>query len=434
MTARKHSYKRVGVLGLGFVGLPLSLLLYKKGFQVTGIDIDENKLKALRAGDSYISEVCPIQLKEAFLSGKYEVSDSMDVLKRQDIIIVCVPTPLNENNLPDLSYLKSAGEAISQQLKSGHLIILESSTFPGTTRDIFLRILEQSGKKVGRDFHLAYSPERIDPGNEKFKVEEIPKIVSGVTPSCLTLVFEVYNNVYDSVVKVNSPEVAEITKLLENCYRYINISFINEFAMLCDKLNIDIWEVIKAASTKPYGFQPFFPGPGIGGHCIPVDPLYLKYKALQAGAPHQFIDLSQSINDSIPVYIAGQLEKIFSKPFQQLSVLIYGVTYKPDVKDIRGSSAIQVIEQLVKKGVDVKFHDPFVDEIVLESNVSMKGVKITDELLGSVDCVLILTDHTVIPVDKIIKHSKNVYDTRNVTRGLNGKAEVYRLGGGFDVV
>jgi len=429
----ERSNIKVGVIGLGFVGLPLSLLFNKKGFMVTGFDIDEDKIQKLTHGKSFISDIEDEHVISAISSGHFMVTSDFDWIKEQDILIVCVPTPLNENNLPDLSYLKKAGETMTPRLKGGQLVVLESSIYPGTTREFFKPILEQNGLTVGEDFYLAYSPERIDPGNKNLQVHEIPKLVSGVTSSCTNKVYNVYGQVYDEVVKVSSIEIAEITKLLENSYRFINISFINEFAILCDQLNIDVWEVIEAASTKPYGFQPFYPGPGIGGHCIPIDPLYLMYKAKQIGAPHEFISLSQKVNHLYHSYSTDQLINIFpkEKPIQDINTLIYGVTYNPDIVDARESSAIKIIQSIMDKGIVVNFHDPYVEKLHITENVVMKSVQLTKKLLQEVDCVIILTDHTVIPIETILNNAKLVYDTRNVTKGHAGEATVYRLGSGL---
>nr|WP_158737289.1 nucleotide sugar dehydrogenase [Alteribacillus sp. YIM 98480] len=423
---------KVGVIGLGFVGLPLSLLFHQKGFNVTGIDIDENKIQTLNQGKSCISEIEDEHVKNAMTSGRFMATSDFDTIKKQNILIVCVSTPLNKHDEPDLSYLKKAGESITSRLREGQLVVLESSTYPGTTKDFFKPILEQNGLLVGKDFYLAYSPERIDPGNKKIQFNEIPKLVSGVTTRCLQEIYNVYSEIYDTVVKVSSTEAAEITKLLENSYRFINISFINEFAILCDKLNINVWEVIEAASTKPYGFQPFYPGPGIGGHCIPIDPLYLMFKAKQIGATQEFIELSKKINQSFPTYITDQVTNILSnsKTIKNQNILIYGVTYKPDIEDARETPAIKIIQKLKDKGANVYYHDPYVEKLTVNDNDILTSVPLTKEMLKDVDCVIILTDHRLIPIEQILNDAKIVYDTRNVTRGHSGKAKVYHLGTG----
>ncbi|SDI21121.1 UDP-N-acetyl-D-glucosamine dehydrogenase [Alteribacillus persepolensis] len=428
---RKHPMK-AAVIGLGFVGLPLSLLLQQKGFDVTGIDIDSAKINKLNQGKSSLSEINSETVASALSSGRYTATSDTSTIKDQDIIIVCVPTPLNEKNEPNLNYLQAVGESLAPNLRKKQLVVLESSVYPGTTQDFFKPILEQSGLSVGKDFYLAYSPERIDPGNKHFQVHEIPKLVSGVTPKCLSELFKVYSHIYDKVIKVSSTKTAEITKLLENSYRFINISFINEFALLCEQLNINVWEVIEAASTKPYGFQAFYPGPGIGGHCIPIDPLYLKYKAKQIKAPHEFIDLSQTVNKNVPLNITNHIADILSNEHSmtEADVFVYGVTYKKDVDDARESPAEKIIQALIEKGARVQYHDPYIEQFKVNKSKTLSSVPITKEKLKEADCVLILTDHSNIPIDTILNYAKVVYDTRNVTKGYDGKAKIYRLGGG----
>ncbi|MFB4163990.1 nucleotide sugar dehydrogenase [Alteribacillus sp. JSM 102045] len=424
---------KVAVIGLGFVGLPLALLLQQKGFCVTGLDLDYKKVQKLAQGRSTLSEINDEKIVSALTSGRFTVTSISNFIKDQDVIIVCVPTPLNNNKEPDLSYLKKVGESIAPKIKEKQLVVLESSVYPGVTREFFKPLLEQSGLCAGKDFYLAYSPERIDPGNKQIKVNSIPKIVSGISTKCSEEICKVYGHVYEKVVEVSTPETAELTKLLENSYRFINISFINEFADLCEQLNISVWEVIKAASTKPYGYQPFYPGPGIGGHCIPIDPLYLKYKANQIKAPYQFIQLSDEINQSLPAVITNKLASLLPNDLliNEANILIYGVTYKKDVEDARESPAVKIIQSLVAQGAKIQYHDPYLKKISINENFMLKSVSLTKETLEKVDCVLILTDHSNIPVEMILDYAPIVYDTRNVTRGRKGKAKVYRLGEGF---
>lgn len=420
--------KKIGVIGLGYVGLPLALLFVKKGFEVVGIDIDQNKIGKLKKATSYIPDVDDHELEEATLSGRFSASSNYQSVESLDVIIICVPTPLTSTHTPDLSYLYGVGKLLVPYLKKGQLVILESSTYPGTTRKELLPVLEKSGLQVGLDFFLAYSPERIDPGNKVFSVEQIPKIISGVSEKCRDNIYNLYSQIYDQVVIVSSPEAAELTKLLENTFRFINISFINEFAMLCDKLHLNAWEIIEAANTKPYGFTAFYPGPGIGGHCIPIDPIYLLWTAKQHGTNSKFIELSDQLNQYIVFYIVNQITKLF--PHKNSRVLIYGAAYKKNIDDARESAIFPIIRILEKSNVHVSYHDPFIPEITVDGK-KMKSIPLTETQLQEVDCILILTDHSQIPIQKILDHANLVYDTRNVTNNLSGKAKVIRLGGGM---
>ncbi|MCR2822850.1 nucleotide sugar dehydrogenase [Lederbergia panacisoli] len=423
---------KIAVIGLGFVGLPLSIMLAEKEFHVIGVDMDESKVRKLQHSISYVGDVENNRLNEVIGSGKFEATTNIDVIKDVGTIIICVPTPLTKMKTPDLRYIIKAGEEIQQRLKKGHLVVLESSTFPGTTTEVFLPILEKSGLRVGKDFYLANSPERVDPGNHQYGVAEIPKVIGGQTDKCKQEAMSLYSNIYNEVIPVSSTEAAEFTKLLENTFRFINISFINEIAILCNHLKVDIWEVIGAASTKPYGFMTFYPGPGIGGHCIPVDPFYLQWKLQQLGTNSEFIALSELVNQKIIDYIINQTEEIL-KPNKKLSsakVLIYGVTYKKDVADTRDSSALDIIEKLSQKGASVLYHDPYIPSLNIANKLYM-NTDITEDLLREVDCVIILTDHSAIPLNKILNHAPIIFDTRNVTKGHLGNAVVRRLGDGF---
>lgn len=419
---------KVGIIGLGYVGLPLALLFVKKGFDVIGIDIDQLKVESLEQNTSYIPDISDEEIKEASSSGKFTVSSSYLCVEMLDVIIICVPTPLTPSYTPDLNFLLDAGKSLVPHLKKGQLVILESSTYPGTTKNELLPVLEKNGFHVGTDFFLAYSPERIDPGNNLFMVDEIPKVISGVTDQCKEQIYHLYSQVYRQVFVVSSPEAAELTKLLENTFRFINISFINEMAMLCDELNLNVWEIIQAANTKPFGFTAFYPGPGIGGHCIPVDPQYLQWVAKNNGTFSQFVELSNRINQDIIHYIVDQVEAISSK--KNPRILIYGAAYKKDTNDPRESSIFTIIQRLNNSSFQVTYHDPFIPEITV-NGVKMQSIAFTDEQIQQADCILILTNHTEIPIQKILEHAKLVYDTRNITEGLSGNAKVIRLGGGF---
>ncbi|CAM3502585.1 nucleotide sugar dehydrogenase [Paenibacillus lupini] len=417
--------KKVAIIGLGFVGLPLSMMFVRKGFQVIGIDYDTIKITALQDGKSYIQDLSDADLTEALQSGRWQVSADYASLAGADTVIICVPTPLSPDNSPDLSFLTDTCTMLAPLLRSGQLVVIESSTYPGTTREVVQPLLEKSGLVVGQELYIGYSPERIDPGNKSMAFSDIPKIISGITPACAQQLLELYSLVFEQVVSVSTTEAAETAKLLENSYRFINISFINEFAQLCDRLNINVWEVIAAASTKPYGFNAFYPGPGIGGHCIPVDPLYLQWKAAQTGINSRFIELSQQVNEGIPSYLADRIEQelLDGKKLTGAHILVYGVTYKPNIADVRESAAIPLISRLLHRGAVLHYHDPFVSQIKLEDGTRLQGVELTQERLEQADCVLICTNHDVMPVDRIASHSRFIFDTRH-SFSLNAPADM----------
>ncbi|MFC5701172.1 nucleotide sugar dehydrogenase [Cohnella faecalis] len=422
---------RVGVIGLGYVGLPLAVMLAEKGFEVTGIDLDRRKLASLEKGISYIKDISDVRIKEIASANKFKGVADYDALKQVEAIVICVPTPLTESGTPDLGYVQDAGEQIKRRLQKDQVVVLESTTYPGTTREVLLPILEQSGLKAGIDFYLAYSPERIDPGNRSHAVDEIPKILSGVTEVCKEKAFELYSRIYQKVVPVSSTEVAEMAKILENSYRFINISFINELAILCDYLHLDLWEAIQAASTKPYGFHAFYPGPGIGGHCIPVDPLYLQWKAKQSDLNSKFIELADQMNHDMVNYIVDRTEQLlrFVKPLKLARIIVYGITYKSDIADTRDSAAIPIIRKLKKAGADVVYHDPYIPSITIEHE-SISSVPLTDQELASADVLILLTNHSDLPAQRILDHASLVFDTRHALYGQQGKAKVYQLGEG----
>jgi len=423
---------KIGIIGLGFVGLPLALAFIRKGFQVLGIDVDESKLKKLRNKKSYLPDIEDAEVDSVITAGTFSVSNSYAQLKIVTSVILCVPTPLTPEHTPDLSYLTSTCTQLFPYLQKNQLVVLESSTFPGTTKEVVQPILENSGLRAGVDFCLAYSPERIDPGSRQLALEQIPKVVSGVTARCLNQIVTLYSHVFDQVVPVSTTEAAETTKLLENTFRLVNISFINEFAQICHALQVDVWEVIAAASTKPYGYTPFYPSAGAGGHCIPVDPLYLQWSAVQLGMHSQFIELAHQINESMSGYIWGQLRTYFlqHKPFSKPSVLIYGVTYKRDTPDIRESTALSLIAHMLKDDVQVSYHDPLVPELQV-AGTTLRSTDLTEEALRDADCVLIHTDHAAIPVSFLLAHASLIYDTRNAVKDKTGNATVIKLGGGY---
>lgn len=424
--------QKIGIIGLGFVGLPLALLFASKGYQVTGIDIDKRKIDNINSGISYLPIISNEQLITAVASGKLSAQSNFHHVANLDVIIICVPTPLTAHHTPDLSYLQEVGLELISHLRIGQLVILESSSYPGTTREVLQPILEKSGLQTGIDFYLGYSPERVDPGNNDFNIKHIPKVISGVTDNCLNKVFNLYNKVFHSVVKVSSVEIAELAKILENSYRFINISFINEITRLCDSMNLNVWEVIEAASTKPYGFSPFYPGPGIGGHCIPVDPLYLTWKAKQYDIDVEFLNLANKINHSVPSYIVNQIKKLLSSEtdLSGKGILIIGVSYKKDINDVRESPAFSIINKLKNLDAIVSFYDPFVDEIEIDG-ARIESVLLTDDVISRADCVVILTDHSCLPIEQIIENAKLIYDTRNATKGIKENSKVFRLGGGY---
>ncbi|USK26445.1 MULTISPECIES: nucleotide sugar dehydrogenase [Metabacillus] len=425
---------KLAVIGLGFVGLPLSVTLAEKGFQVYGIDVDVRKIASLNQKISYIDDISQERLEHAVENQSFIPTDDYEIMKSVQSIIVCVPTPLTKDKNPDLKYVESAGAEIAKHLQKGQLVILESSTFPGTTKEVLLPLLEKQGLQAGIDFFLANSPERIDPGNKQYAVTQIPKVVGGVTAACQKAAHDLYSQVYDQVVLVSSTEAAELTKLLENTFRFVNISFMNEMAVLCDDLNINIWEVIDAAATKPYGYTPFYPGPGIGGHCIPVDPLYLQWKLLQSKKSSDFISLSDNVNVKMVHYVVNRTNELLSKgkDVKSAKVLLYGVTYKKDVADIRDSTAVEVFEEFLDRGTDVYYHDPLIHEMKM-NGITYKSADLTEELLKEMDCVVILTDHTQIPLSLIEEHAVLIFDTRNATRKLTDSDKLFRLGDGKKV-
>ena len=429
MSKQEIHNETIAVIGLGFVGLPLAMLLISKGIRVIGVDLDKKKVEALRKGNSYISDINDQAVQDGIGTGFFRPVSDYGLIGEADAVIICVPTPLNDDAGPDLTYVKRAAQSIGGHLKKGQLVVLESSTYPGTTRDIVKPILEESGLVCGKDFYLAYSPERVDPGNQ-FPIEVVPKVVGGTTEACLEKVHQLYSGIYEEVVPVTSPETAELTKLLENTYRFINISFINEFAMICDKLGVNVWEVIEAASTKPYGFAAFYPGPGIGGHCIPVDPLYLQFVMKQSGLSSDFIELSEATNDRIVRYIAERSLQLAGKDkATDVRILIYGVTYKRNIADVRESKSLDIIEKLIGMGADVSYHDPHVPELDL-SGKKLASMPIDSEMLKAYDCVVVLTDHDALPKELLLNHATVIFDTRGVLREAAGKAKVIQLGNG----
>ncbi len=413
---------KVCVIGLGYVGLPLAVEKSKAGYEVLGFDIQKKKVEWVNQGKNYIGDVVDEELSKLVEEGRLRATTDFDELRGCDVVTICVPTPIDVHKVPDLTYVIRTAEDISKRLHEDMLVILESTTYPGTTEEIVLPILERTGLKVGKDFYLAFSPERVDPGNRLYKTKNTPKVVGGVTPECTKHAKALYENVLEAPVHtVSSPKIAEMTKILENTFRIVNIALINEMAIVASRMGIDIWEVIEAASTKPFGFMPFYPGPGVGGHCIPIDPYYLTYKAREYDWHTRLIELAGEINDYMPEYVVERLQDIlneFGKPLKGSKILVLGVTYKGDVADLRHSPALKVIENLEKKKAEVLFYDPLVESFKLNGKV-YKREDLTEELLKNVDGVVITTAHKHgVDYGFVVKHAPFVYDTKNVTKDI----------------
>lgn len=408
----------IAVIGLGYVGLPLVIRFCDEGFKVTGFDVDRKKVDLLNKGVSFIEHIPSEAIKKHVDAGSFTSTTDMALLAEADCIIICVPTPLNTNKEPDMRYVEGTADTIAGSLRSGQLISLESTTYPGTTREILLKRFEDNNLTVGEDFFLAYSPEREDPGRTDHSTKTIPKVVGGLTPSCLRVGAALYGAVVDTVVEVSSTEAAEMTKLLENIFRCVNIALVNELKMLCDRMDIDIWEVIDASSTKPFGFMPFYPGPGLGGHCIPIDPFYLSWKARQFDFSTRFIELAGEINTNMPYYIINKVAEALnteSKAIKGSKVLVLGVAYKKDVDDMRESPAVQIIELLQERGAVVDYNDPHVPTIpkMRDHELNMSSVELTEDTLKNYDCVLIATDHSKYDYEWLADVSNLIVDTRN---------------------
>jgi UDP-N-acetyl-D-glucosamine dehydrogenase len=414
---------RFGVIGLGYVGLPLGLTLSEAGFDVTGIDIDTNRIAAINSGRSYITDISDEELQRATSGKRFRATSDLSAIAQLDAVSICVPTPLRKTKDPDMSYIVAAADAIAKVIRPGQLIILESTTYPGTTEEVVLPALEAGGLKAGQDFFLAFSPERVDPGNPDFSTKNIPKVVGGVTPRCSKLAGMLYGSSMKNIVMVSSTRVAEMVKLLENTFRSVNIALANEIALMCSHMKINVWEVIKAASSKPFGFMPFYPGPGLGGHCIPIDPLYLEWKSKIDGFESRFIGLADKINSGMPRFVATRTMELLNergKAIRGSRIHILGVTYKKDISDSRESPAIEVIKLLLGLGAQVSYSDPFVPSLRVEGQV-VEAVKPSRDVLSSSDLAIIVTNHTAFDYADIVKHSPIVFDTRNATDGLTSK-------------
>lgn len=413
---------RITVIGLGYVGLPLALAFAEKGFKVCGIDTDLQRVERIRRMESYITDVPSSLIGRLVGKGLFTASTDFDALATTDVVIICVPTPLRRKYTPDISYIVSAVKSVAKYLHKDMLVVLESTTYPGTTQELIKPALEKSGLKAGRDFYVAFSPERIDPGNKQFDVRAIPKVVGGLTKTCTELSALLYSQIIKKVHPVSSCESAEMTKLLENSFRIVNIGWINEIAQMCHTLNIDVWEVIEAAKTKPFGFMPFYPGLGVGGHCIPEDPLYLYWKAKHYDFSCKFIKLAADTNTNMPAYVVSRLKEMLGKSFKKAKVLVLGVTYKKDVKDLRKSPAIRLVELLAKE-TRVDYYDPFIPYLKI-NDLDLQGIELTPANVKSYDVVVVAVDHSKVNYDLIFKSARRIFDTRNVYRDKTDKMVV----------
>jgi UDP-N-acetyl-D-glucosamine dehydrogenase len=423
---------KVGVVGLGYVGLPLAVELARAGFSTVGIDVDQRKVDALMRGESYIQDVATSDVAEFRRSGRLSATADPAVIRTLDTVNICVPTPLRKTKDPDLSYVVSAVEMIAAQLHPGLLVILESTTYPGTTDEVVRPILERQGLVAGRDFFLAFSPERVDPGNERWNTRNVPKVVGGHTPACTSLAKALYAASIETVIEVSSPKVAEMVKLLENTFRAVNIGLVNELAQMCDRLGTSVWEVVDAAATKPFGFMPFYPGPGLGGHCIPIDPFYLSWKVKEVGFEARFIELAGHVNGAMPHYVVDKVVDALNsqeKSVRGSSILILGISYKRDIDDMRESPALDVMAVLHQKGARISFHDPYIAALPAREwpgGVDLQSVPLTREALAAADCAVIVTDHRVFDYDAIVRDARLVVDSRNAIK--RPAPHVFKLG------
>jgi UDP-N-acetyl-D-glucosamine dehydrogenase len=419
----------IGVVGLGYVGLPLAVAFAQAGLRVIAFDIQTKKVAAVNQGESYITGTSSQTLSALVASNRLQAATDQSRLTEVDAICVCVPTPLNKAREPDLSHVVHESERISKYLKPGQLVVLESTTYPGTTREVIRPILERSRLKAGRDFYLAYSPERVDPGNKKYTIKNTPKLVGGIDPESTRLAALLYSQTAKTVLPVSSPEVAEMTKVFENVFRSVNIALVNELAWLCENMGISVWEVIDAAASKPFGYMPFYPGVGVGGHCIPLDPYYLSNKAREYDFHTRFIELAAEINERMPYYVASRIIEALSingKGLGSAKVLVLGVTYKKNVEDVRESPSLKLIHLLREKGTQVLYNDPYVAKIQLDGT-TLTSVALTKECLSAVDCAVIATEHSSYDYQYIVDNTSVVFDARGVTRTIKGE-NIVRLG------
>ncbi len=421
----------VGVLGLGYVGLPVAVAFGEAGFPTAGFDVDAAVAELVAGGESHIGDVAPERVRKLVEQGRLRTTTDFEGLGEIDAIVICVPTPLSKTGDPDVSFIVQAVGDVARHLRPGQLVILESTTYPGTTRELALSRLEETGLRAGEDFFLAYSPERVNPGDPVYGIQNTPKVVGGFTPACHQLAVALYREVIDSVVEVSSPEAAELTKILENTFRAVNIGLVNEMAVIADRLGIDIWEVVEAAATKPYGFMRFTPGPGLGGHCIPIDPQYLAWKMRSLQYKTRFIELAAEVNAEMPRYVVGKIVEALNrqrKPANGSRILFLGVSYKADVDDTRESPALDIMELVRGLGAEVRYHDPHVPSVSLDE-VTLESRALTTEELEAADAVVVTTDHRAVDYGLVMEHARIVVDPRNALAGREGNATVYPIAG-----
>jgi len=419
---------KLGIVGFGYVGLPLAMEFLEAGFDVTGIDLDTEKVDMVNRGESYIGDVSSEDVARYTDAGKLRATTDFSVVETLDCINICVPTPLRKTKDPDVSYIVNAVNQIKEHYHDGMLIILESTTYPGTTTELILPILTGGNKKVGEDFFLAFSPERVDPGNKEFTTKNVPKVVGGVTPQCTKVAVLLYDNALENVFSVSSTDVAEMVKLLENTFRSVNIGLVNEIALMCDRMGINVWEVIDAAATKPFGFMPFYPGPGLGGHCIPIDPFYLSWKARSVGFESRFIELAGDVNNRMPRYVANKIGDILNlqkKSVNGADILLVGVAYKRDISDLRESPALDIITLLEDRGAELHYCDHYVPVVKTKKKV-MESLEMSSEVIRKMDTVVIITDHSDVDYSLLVRESVSIFDTRNCLKSFNNK-NIHRL-------
>jgi len=430
----KQREAKVAVIGLGYVGLPLAVEKAKAGFTVIGIDRKEERVAMVNRGENYIPDILASDLFGVVEAGKLRATQDFSVIAEVDVVTICVPTPLDKNKQPDTSYIEGVLEQSLPYLHKGQLVVLESTTYPGTTEEVILPRIESHGLKVGEDIFLAFSPERVDPGNARYKTKNTPKVVGGVTPACTEVATALYEQVLDGTVfSVSSSRVAEMAKLLENIFRIVNISLVNELALLCEEMGVDMWEVIEAAKTKPFGFMPFYPGPGLGGHCIPLDPFYLSWKAREYGFTTRFIELAGQINDAMPHHVAERAMELLNEEGKALrgsKVMLLGMAYKRDIDDLRESPALKIAKLLLRHGANVSYHDPFIATID-GNGLNMKSLPLTSHVLEAQDLVIITTGHTNVDYQQVVEHAPLIFDTRNATKGSQSP-KIVRLGVGAE--
>jgi len=419
----KNKSAKIAIIGMGYVGLPLAVAFAEEGFKVTGLEVNPKKADSVNRGESYVIDISNEELKSVVNQKYLRATTDFSIIKNSDVIIICVPTPLRKSKDPDISFILESTKMISKFCKKGQLVILESTTYPGTTREVILPEFTSKNMNVGKDFFIAFSPERVDPGNPKYGIRNTPKVIGGITKKCGAIASKVYNTITDRVVSVSSAEIAEMVKLLENTFRAVNIGLVNEMALLCNHLKLNVWEVIEAAATKPFGFMPFFPGPGLGGHCIPIDPHYLSWKLKELNVTARFIELADEINSKMPEYVTSRISEALNThgyPLKKSRILLLGMAYKKNVSDVRESPAIDIVNLLKNNMAAVDYHDPYVKEITI-GKIKMKSVPLNENKLSKYHAVVIVTDHKDFNIPSIVRHSRLLIDARNSTKGIQNK-------------